>query len=92
MGKAALLFIVGLLPVFGQATGQIPPAATATIAAAPTSATLPDHRIGPNDLIAIAVFNESELTRNIRVGSDGPRCASRKRYVGHHAPTSYCYH
>lgn len=35
------------------------------------SANLPAQRIGPNDLIAISVYDSPELTRTIRVGADG---------------------
>jgi len=40
------------------------PASTAT-------ANLPAQRIGPNDLIAVAVYGAPELTRTVRVGADG---------------------
>jgi polysaccharide biosynthesis/export protein len=35
------------------------------------SANLPAQKIGPNDLIAISVYDSPELTRTIRVGPDG---------------------
>ena len=34
-------------------------------------ANLPVQRIGPNDLIAVSVYDAPELTRTIRVGEDG---------------------
>jgi polysaccharide biosynthesis/export protein len=34
-------------------------------------ANLPAQRIGPNDLIAISIYDAPEFTRTIRVGSDG---------------------
>jgi polysaccharide biosynthesis/export protein len=48
-----------------QAQGQRPaPQETAT-------ANLPVQKIGPNDLISVAVYDSPELTRSIRVGADG---------------------
>ncbi len=35
------------------------------------SANLPAQRIGPNDLIAVSVYDSPELTRTVRVGADG---------------------
>ncbi len=32
---------------------------------------LPAQRIGPNDLVAVAVYDSPELTRTVRVGQDG---------------------
>ncbi len=34
-------------------------------------ANLPAQRIGPNDLIAVSVYDSPELTRTVRVGADG---------------------
>lgn len=34
-------------------------------------ANLPAHKIGPNDLLALSVYDAPELTRTIRVGPDG---------------------
>ncbi|MBL8214993.1 MAG: polysaccharide biosynthesis/export family protein, partial [Bryobacterales bacterium] len=34
-------------------------------------ANLPAQKIGPNDLIAVSVYQAPELTRTVRVGSDG---------------------
>jgi len=34
-------------------------------------ANLPAHKIEPNDLVALAVYDAPELTRTVRVGSDG---------------------
>jgi len=35
------------------------------------SANLPAQRIGPNDLLAVSVYDAPELTRTVRVGADG---------------------
>ncbi len=35
------------------------------------TANLPVQRIGPNDLIAVSVYDSPELTRTVRVGADG---------------------
>jgi len=62
--KPLTLFLLLLLPGLTQAqlrpAGQIEP-----------STNLPAQRIGPRDLIAIQVYDSPELTRTIRIGSDG---------------------
>jgi polysaccharide biosynthesis/export protein len=47
--------------------------APAQVRAAPetTGANLPAQRIGPSDLVAVAVYDAPELTRTVRVGADG---------------------
>ncbi|HVN04971.1 MAG TPA: polysaccharide biosynthesis/export family protein [Bryobacteraceae bacterium] len=35
------------------------------------AANLPAQRIGPNDLIAVSVYDSPELTRTVRIGADG---------------------
>ena len=44
-----------------------------TVIAAPTATTsLPDHKIVPNDLLSISVFDEPEVSRPaVRVGAEG---------------------
>jgi polysaccharide export outer membrane protein len=37
----------------------------------PGSANLPAQKIGPNDLLAVSVYDSPELTRTVRVGADG---------------------
>jgi polysaccharide export outer membrane protein len=37
----------------------------------PSGANLPAQRIGANDLVAVTVYGTPELTRTVRVGSDG---------------------
>jgi Polysaccharide biosynthesis/export protein. len=32
---------------------------------------LPAQKLGPNDLIAVSVYDSPELTRTVRVGADG---------------------
>ncbi len=46
-------------------------AAATILAADSTDANLPAQRLGPNDLIAVTVYDAPELTRTIRVGADG---------------------
>src|SRR5882724_10997342 len=41
------------------------------IATDPGGANLPAQKIGPNDLLAISVYDAPELTRTVRVGADG---------------------
>ncbi|MGA3043174.1 MAG: polysaccharide biosynthesis/export family protein [Bryobacteraceae bacterium] len=47
------------------ASAQVRPAAEVA------SANLPAQRIGPNDLVAVSVYDAPELTRTVRVGADG---------------------
>ena len=62
-----ILSIVFLILTAGVAAAQTRPAA----AAEPAGANLPALRIGPNDLLAIAVYDSLEFTRTVRVGPDG---------------------
>jgi polysaccharide export outer membrane protein len=48
----------------------VAPLAAQTVAA-PIPANLPMQRIGPHDLIALAVYGAPELSRSVRVGADG---------------------
>lgn len=51
---------------------QTPPAHVGAGAQAPAEASnLPIERLGPDDLIGLTVYDEPELTRTIRVNSDG---------------------
>jgi polysaccharide export outer membrane protein len=54
----------------GFAQQQQPPA-TRAISAPEIGANLPAQLIGPNDLIAVSVYDAPELSRTIRVGIDG---------------------
>ncbi len=54
-----------LLLVAGAAWAQTRPAAV------DPGANLPALRIGPNDLLAVSVYDSPELTRTLRVGADG---------------------
>jgi polysaccharide export outer membrane protein len=57
---------IGLLLLAGVAQAQMRLAA-----AADPNANLPALSIGPNDLIAVSVYDSPELTRTVRVGADG---------------------
>jgi polysaccharide export outer membrane protein len=57
-----LLFLL----LSSAAWGQIRPAAVSQ-----TSANLPAQKIGPNDLIAVSVYDSPELTLTVRVGAEG---------------------
>lgn len=61
MAVVLLLFLC--VPAFAQSR----PATLSDVA----GANLPAQRIGPNDLIAVSVYDAPELTRTIRVSSDG---------------------
>lgn len=67
MRKAALLLVVGVMALWGQVR---PVVDTPTAASAPTTS-LPDHKLVPNDLISVSVYDEPELSRSVRVGKDG---------------------
>lgn len=68
-----------LLLLSAAAWSQQPrPAATPE----PGGANLPAQKIGPNDLIAVSVYNAPEFTRTVRVGADGLlRLPMLKRHV-----------
>ena len=76
--RKILLFALGTLPLFSQppaptvdATG-VPRAAAETPYVLPTSTTLPAHKIVPNDLLSIVVFDEPNVSKPaVRVDSDG---------------------
>ena len=49
-------------PIYSQVRGTTPPE---------TTANLPAQKIGPRDLVTVHVYDSPELSRSIRVGSDG---------------------
>ncbi|MBK9169830.1 MAG: SLBB domain-containing protein [Bryobacterales bacterium] len=53
------------------AFGQSRPAVTPEVTAANLPANLPAQKIGPNDLISVAVYEAPEFSRTVRVGADG---------------------
>jgi polysaccharide export outer membrane protein len=58
------------------ASAQVGPTAEAV------NANLPAERIGPNDLVAVSVYDAPELTRTVRVGADGlMRLPVLKRHI-----------
>jgi polysaccharide biosynthesis/export protein len=80
MLRVALWVILGISPVFGQGRtmGQVAVSAPGIITAGDvgtaipiSGSVLPDHKISPNDLIQISVFDEPQLSKSTRVGSDG---------------------
>jgi polysaccharide export outer membrane protein len=56
-----------LILMGSMAAAQMHPAASGDIG----GANLPAHKIGPDDLIAISVYDAPEFTRTVRVGADG---------------------
>ena len=56
------------LAVAAGVLAQVPPHSPITDAG---GANLPAQKIGPNDLIAVTVYDAPELTRTVRVGADG---------------------
>jgi polysaccharide biosynthesis/export protein len=64
-----LCFVLGTLPLSAQVSR---PVVDTPIAANNPTTSLPDHKIVPNDLLAVAVFDEPEVSRPaVRVGTDG---------------------
>jgi polysaccharide export outer membrane protein len=57
-----------LLAVAAGVLAQAPPRSPTVDAG---GANLPAQKIGPNDLIAVSVYDAPELTRTVRVGGDG---------------------
>jgi polysaccharide export outer membrane protein len=69
--KTFLALILCTLSISAQ-QNQSPPAHVGAGAQAPGEAfNLPIERLGPDDLIGLTVYDEPELTRTIRVNSDG---------------------
>lgn len=62
-GSAALVLSMATV----LAAWQAPPDAAPAI----PPATLPDHKVLPNDLLSVGVFDEPELSGNMRVDEDG---------------------
>ena len=56
-------------------------------AASPAISNLPAHPIGPNDLLAVSIYDAPELSRSVRVASDGninfPMLKSRIKAQGY---------
>jgi polysaccharide biosynthesis/export protein len=61
----ALLFVLLTIPIFLDAQPQTAGSSVGN------GANLPAQKIGPNDLIAVSVYDAPELTRTVRVGPDG---------------------
>src|ERR1700722_2385238 len=67
--KVTLCFVLGALPLLGQVSR---PVVDTPIAANNPTTSLPDHKIVANDLLAVAVFDEPQVSRPaVRVGTDG---------------------
>jgi len=62
LGSLTCLLLLAMLP---PASAQVRPAPEVA------GANLPAQRIGPNDLVAVSVYDSPELTRTVRVGADG---------------------
>jgi polysaccharide export outer membrane protein len=69
----ALICPVVLSVVLGICTFQQVASAQTASASAPSEggANLPAQKVGPNDMLALSVYESPELTRTIRVGADG---------------------
>jgi polysaccharide export outer membrane protein len=81
--KQILLLALGTVPLWGQISRPV----VDTPIAAPATTTMPDHKVVPNDLLSVTVFDEPELTRPaIRVGEDGtivmPELTNRQKVEG----------
>jgi polysaccharide export outer membrane protein len=67
---------ISLLAIFVACTATAQQQATANhggggVTSFSDGSNLPAEKIGPNDLIGLAVHNEPDLTRTVRVGADG---------------------
>lgn len=82
--KYLLFLVLAGAPLWSQVSRPV----TDTPIAAPVANTsMPDHKIVPNDLLSITVFDEPELTRpGIRVSEDGtivmPELTNRQKIEG----------
>src|SRR5690349_16247529 len=66
MRGAMMRSVLALFVALVSAGGQQPNRAIAEI-----GGNLPAQAVGPNDLIAVSVYDAPELSRTIRVGADG---------------------
>lgn len=64
----AVLCLAALSPAGAQAPRPAPTVSPMTDAG---PANLPGQKIGPNDLLAVSVYDSPELTRTVRVGAEG---------------------
>jgi polysaccharide export outer membrane protein len=84
-GKASILMVLSLAPAFAQQQSTSSRVGSGA-AALSYSANLPVEKIGSNDLLGITVYDEPELTRTIRVNSEGdirlPMLRQRIRAAG----------
>ncbi|MFN7993896.1 MAG: polysaccharide biosynthesis/export family protein [Bryobacteraceae bacterium] len=64
--RSVSIFIVLLLFLVVATFAQTRP-----VLSVDPGANLPAQRIGPNDLVAVSVYDAPELTRTVRVGADG---------------------
>lgn len=71
--RLPMLAVLGLamLGLTLPALAQVRPVVDTPSAAPPVTTSLPDHKIVPDDLLAVSVYDEPELSRNVRVGKDG---------------------
>jgi len=67
--KRSLLFLLALAVCGAVAAQQVQP--PQQITRYEDSPNLPLQKIGPNDLVGVAVYDAPELTRTVRVGADG---------------------
>jgi polysaccharide export outer membrane protein len=74
--------VISLILATGFATGQVRPASAVEMPVG----NLPVQPIGPNDLVAVSVYDGPEFTRTVRVGADGlvrlPMLKQRIRAAG----------
>jgi polysaccharide biosynthesis/export protein len=63
--KAAIASLLITIPTFAQVQSGVVDTNVAGVA------NLPAQKIQPNDLLAVSVYDEPELTRTVRVGEDG---------------------
>lgn len=64
-------FLLVLMAMSAVALPQTRPALTPEISASNLPANLPAQPIGPNDMVAVTVYDAPEFSRTLRVGPDG---------------------
>ena len=67
------IFLLGVfaLPPLAFAQDQAQPQYPRPVVTPEMGANLPAQPVGPNDLIAVSVYDSPELSRTVRIGSDG---------------------
>lgn len=68
---ALALCMATAMPAWQETPAEPPADSTPAAVPAAPPASLPDHKILPSDLLSVSVYDEPELSKNVRVDADG---------------------